>query len=80
MPDGGPFRVPGADGVAGFGLGALVDDIGMGDDPEGVAAAIVPPVTGVAIIVQDVGHEGPVSVASICRLWDVEQYVSVTKA
>lgn len=61
LPDGGPFRVPGADGVTGFGFGTLVDEPAIGDSLEAVAIAVTtgPPTAGGTTIVKVGGHEGP---------------------
>ena len=65
MPDGGPFRVPGADGVTGFAFGTLVDEPGTGDISGAVAVTTIPPVAGGTTILKAVGHEGP----DVCSLY-----------
>lgn len=79
LPDGGPFRVPGIDGVIGFGLAGAIDGPGTGDaaDVVGGAAGAAPPTTGGTTIVKTVGHCGPVIVDSICAVEAAEQRVSV---
>ena len=61
MPDGGPFRVPGADGVVfGFGLGARLEGPGMGEAAPGIGGRVMGMTTaeddGIAIVKMSGGH------------------------
>jgi hypothetical protein len=80
LPDGGPFRVPGADGVFGFGLGASVEGPGTGEAPSGMGGTLVGTAEneGVAILVVS-GHQGPEYVGCIFRLWYVRWSVPVIR-
>ena len=61
LPDGGPFKVPGAAGVVGFGFVVVLDGPAVGEDRETVVATGVPPPTGgTAIAIKKAaGHRGP---------------------
>ena len=82
FPDGGPFKVPGIDGVISFGLSGFIDGPGMGDavDGGGMPGRGPPTTIGGAAISKASGRCGPVIVDSICSLAAAEQPVSVTKA
>ena len=79
LPDGGPFRVPGIDGVVGFGLTGIIDGPGIGDaaDVGGGAGGAVPPTTGGTTMLKAAGHCGPAIVDAICAVEAAEQRVSV---
>lgn len=53
LPDGGPLRVPGIDGVFGFGFIGFIDGPGMGEsvDGGGMPGVEPPPITrGIAML------------------------------
>ena len=80
LPDGGPFRVPGIDGVVGFGLTGVIDGPGIVSAAEamaGRAAEMAPPITSGNAIWKVDGHCGPDIDNSIGALEAAEQRVSV---
>lgn len=81
MPDGGPFNVPGIDGVFGFGLIGFINGPGTGDavDVGAMPCMTSPPTTGGAAIMTAGGRCGPLVVDSICNSVAAQQPVSVTK-
>ena len=80
MPEGGPFKVPGADCTAGFGLAGAVEDPATGDWRGGVGAGIaLPTAVGVAIMPAGGGHYGPLYGIALGSLYRRQKSGTVAK-